>query len=72
MPDVADDKDFPMCVVDMTEFTLVCFWTQLRQVPIRQNYHSLGSLYNFFFLLCSVLSEKNEYDFPLLFALECP
>jgi hypothetical protein len=40
-----------MCTVDATEFTLVCFWTELQLFLVRKKYHSLESLYKF----CSVL-----------------
>jgi hypothetical protein len=36
---------FPMCIVGAIEFTLVCFWIELRQLLVRQKYYFLGSLY---------------------------
>jgi len=45
MPTVVDVKVFPMCIVDTTEFTLVCYWIELQQFLARQTYHSLQSSY---------------------------
>jgi len=45
MSTVVDVKVFQICIVHITEFTLVCFWTELQQLLIRGKYHSLESLW---------------------------
>jgi hypothetical protein len=71
MPTVVNVKVFTVHIVDVIEFSLVCFWIELRQFLVRQKCHSLESLYEFFSLACSVLSVSSEYVFPILVLLGC-
>jgi hypothetical protein len=61
---VIDVKVFPVCIVDMIEFTLVFFWIELWQLLVRQKYHSLESLYKFWPLAWSILSVSSGNVFP--------
>jgi hypothetical protein len=64
-PTVVDVKVFPMCIVHVIEFTLVCFWLELRQYLVRQKYHSLKNLNEFCCLSCNVLRVSSQYFFAL-------
>jgi len=50
-----------MCTVNAIEFTLDPFWIELQQFLDKQKYYSLESLYEFCYLVCSVLSVSSEY-----------
>jgi hypothetical protein len=63
MPTAVDVRVFPMCTVDATEFTFVCFWIELLQILVRQ------SVYVFCSLGCSAAS--SQYAFPILVVLGC-
>jgi hypothetical protein len=60
------------CLVDAIEFSFICFWMRLRQILVRQKYHSSKSIYklsslarsfqiaSFSNISCFVLSTSEE------------
>jgi hypothetical protein len=59
---VEDVKAFPMCIADMTEFTLSLLWDTILTVPCHTEISFIGKFYS---LVCSVISVHSEYIFPV-------
>jgi hypothetical protein len=64
---VVEVKVSPMCLLDETEFTSLCFWIELLQFLTRHKYNSLESSYEFC-VVCSV--QVKAAFFLILVALE--